>query len=462
MALDAIIANKRLEISRRKARRPLAEVRRAQARPVRNLVAALARGRARFILECKKASPSKGVMRSDYDPAAIAAGLAAHADAISVLADERFFGGRPEDVSAVSGAVACPVLMKDFTIDPYQVYEARSLGADAVLLIMAAADDASSRSILDAAGETGMDVLVEVHDEAELDRALELGARIIGVNSRDLKSLEVDLGTVERLAPLVPEDRVLVAESGVRSHSDIRRLAGKADAFLIGTSMMEAIDPRLAARGIIFGRVKVCGLTNPEDAREAERAGATYGGLIFAKESPRSIDLGRARDIARGSGLDFVGVFADEAASTVASVAKELGLKAVQLHGDETQEYVVRIREKLNAGCEVWKAYRVRDEAPRLEDAVADRVLLDAYSAGARGGTGRPFDWSILAGRDLSRVIVSGGLCPSNATAADSLGAFALDVNSGVESAVGKKDRALLDEFFSRLRGYGRSRGDEI
>ncbi len=462
MALDAIIANKRLELSRRKASRPIEEVRAVKARPVRSLAAALARGRARFILECKKASPSRGVIRGDYDAAAIAAGLAAHADAISVLADERFFGGRPRDVSAVSGAVACPVLMKDFTIDPYQVHEARALGADAVLLIMAAADDPTSRSILDAAEESGMDVLVEVHDEGELGRALNLGARIIGINSRDLRTLDVDLGTVERLAPLVPEDRILVAESGVRSHSDTRRLAGKADAFLVGTSLMESDEPVRAAREIIFGRVKVCGLTSPEDARAAERAGATYGGLIFVKESPRSIGIGRAREIAAASKLHLVGVFADEAAPQVASVAKELGLRAVQLHGDETPGYIGRIREMLPSGCEVWKALRVRDEMPRLEEAAADRVLLDTYSADAKGGTGRAFDWSILEGRDLSRVIVSGGLCPSNAAAADGLGAFALDVNSGVESAPGRKDRSLLDEFFSRLRGDGRRRGDEI
>lgn len=456
MALDEIIAHKRKEVAARKEVRPLEAILRGLAPSVRSLAQALGGEGRSFILECKKASPSKGTIREDYNPVALAIELAAHADAISVLADEHFFGGKLDDVRNVSKMVDIPVLQKDFILEPYQVYEARACGADAILLIMAALDDDACSACMDAAKEMGLDVLVEVHDEAELARALELDAKIIGINSRNLKTLEVDLGTFERLAPLVPTDHICVAESGVKSHADIRRLAGKADAFLIGSSIMESDDVARATRGIVFGRVKVCGLTNPEDAKAAERAGATYGGLIFASESQRAIDMERARKITANSNLAFVGVFVNEDEAVVARIAKDLDLAAVQLHGEETPEYATKLRGLLPEDCEVWKAYRIKDGLPEIDRAY-DRVLLDAYAEGSRGGTGKGFDWSILEDRDLSRAIVSGGLNPQSAAEADRLGAFALDVNSGVESAPGKKDEILLKEFFSELRGRGRS-----
>jgi indole-3-glycerol phosphate synthase/phosphoribosylanthranilate isomerase len=456
MALDSILKHKREELGLRMRATPLAQIKSGLERSERSLAAALGKGRSGFILECKRMSPSRGEIRRDYDPAKLAPFLAEYADAISVLTDERFFGGKLADARAVSGAVSLPVLMKDFLIDPFQVYEGRAHGADAILMIVAALDDETCGKILDAARELNMDVLVEVHDEGELARALKLDARIIGINSRNLKTLEVDLGTFERLAPLVPGDRILVAESGVKSHADVRRLSNKADAFLVGSSIMEQDDVARASREIVYGRVKVCGLTRPGDARSAEESGATYGGLIFAAESPRRIDVDRAREIMEGADLDFVGVFANEEGSKVASAAGELKLSAVQLHGEETDDYIAKLKGRLPEGCEVWKAHRVRDALPNLEGGPADRILLDAFEPDKKGGTGQSFDWSILAGRDLGRVILSGGLGPENAGEADLLGAYALDVNSGVESAPGKKDRKLIDAFFSNLRGGGR------
>jgi indole-3-glycerol phosphate synthase/phosphoribosylanthranilate isomerase len=189
MALDSIIAHKRDEVAKRKDERPLEEIAKGLEPSERSLLSALECGRTAFILECKKASPSRGVIREDYDPAKLARDLSRHADAISVLADERFFGGKLADVRTVSEAVTLPVFMKDFIVDPYQVYEARAHGADAILMIMAALGDKACGEILDAANKLNLDVLVEVHDEGELARALKLDARVIGINSRNLKTL---------------------------------------------------------------------------------------------------------------------------------------------------------------------------------------------------------------------------------------------------------------------------------
>lgn len=456
MALDSIIRHKRAELELRKEITPLEQIRGGLKRSDRSLAAALGGKRTGFVLECKRSSPSRGVIRRKYDPAGLALGLAAHADAISVLTDQRFFGGSLDDLRSVRSKVPCPVLRKDFILEPYQVYESRAYGADAVLLIMAALDNSQAAACMEAASDLGMDALVEVHDEEELRRALALGARMVGINSRNLKTLKVDLNTVERLAPLVPDDITLVAESGVRSHTDVRRFSAMVDAFLVGTAIMERDDAVQAAREIIYGRVKVCGLTSVEDAQAARNCGATFGGMIFADESPRRIDMKLAEDIASGVDLNWVGVFADADAAFVAEAARRFHLHAVQFHGDETDDFIANLKGTLPKSCEVWKAHRVRDDLPSIEGGAADKILLDTFVQGAKGGTGQSFDWSLLAGHDLSRVILSGGLGPGNALEADGLGAYALDVNSGVESAPGRKDGNLMDEFFSNLRGGGR------
>lgn len=453
MVLEAIIASKRAAVAGRGGR-PLRDL----APSDRSLEDALRRPRTGFILECKRASPSRGLIRDRFDPAAIARTYSEHADAISVLAEERFFGGGLEHVRLAREATHLPVLCKDFVLEPFQVREARLHGADAVLLMLSVLDDAAFVSCFEAARTLEMDVLAEVRDEDELARALDLGARIIGINNRDLSTLEVDPRVTEALAPLVPPDRVVVSESGIRDHADVRRLRPLVDGMLVGTALMRRADLARAVRELVHGSVKVCGLTRPGDARGAMEAGATHGGLVFAPASARRVDPGSAREVVEGAGLAYVGVFVDESPGRVASLAAGLDLAAVQLHGDETQRYVGELRTLLPAGCEVWKAVRVGDRVPHLGRAGADRILLDTHVRGARGGTGRTFDWTLIEGRDLGHVVLGGGLDPGNAAAADGLGCSALDVSSGVEEAPGRKSRTLLDSFFAALRGTrGRS-----
>jgi indole-3-glycerol phosphate synthase len=223
---------------------------------VRPFAEAIARpGRVNVIAEHKRRSPSRGAIREDLLPADVARRYeAAGAAAISVLTDEAFFGGRLAHLEDVRAASRLPVLRKDFVLDPWQVWEARAAGADAVLLIVAALTDLELGGLLSVAREAGMDALVEVHDRGELDRALAAGARVVGVNNRDLKTLAVSLDTALALGPVIPDDVVAVAESGLRTGADLARLRGAGfDAFLVGEHLMSAPDPGEALRALIAG-----------------------------------------------------------------------------------------------------------------------------------------------------------------------------------------------------------------
>jgi len=439
--LAAIVARKRADVAARLGGGAPA------ARPTRrSLRAALARPGARLIMEVKKASPSAGRL-SGIDAAAQAKAYAGAADAVSVLTDGPYFGGSLDDLAAVRAAYDGPILAKDFIVDPRQVAEARARGADAVLAMLSVLGDAEARAVIAAAEALGMDVLVEAHDESELGRALALGAPLVGINNRNLRTLEVDLAVTERLAPLVPPGRLVVAESGISDRAGVARLAPFADAFLVGTALMRAERPAEAARALAFGRVKICGLTNAADLDMAAQAGATHAGLVMVPGTPRAVTPAQAEAIlaAARSTPRIVGIFRDADPRQVNAAARRLGLHAVQLHGSEE---VGAVRALLPAETEIWAAARVGAGAigPR---AGADRVLFDS----GPGGTGRTFDWSRVAGRpELKRGLVAGGLGPANAAAAARLGAYALDVGSGLEAVLGWKDSHRTAAFFEALR----------
>ena len=258
--LAEICATKRDEVAARKVLASIGELdaRAAAQTAPRGFEAALrataARGFA-LIAEVKKASPSKGLIRADFDPAAHAAAYqAGGAACLSVLTDAPYFQGHEDYLIAARGACDLPVLRKDFMVDPWQVAEARSIGADAILIIVAALGDAQMAEIEAAALERGMDVLTEVHDEAEMDRAARLRSRLIGVNNRDLKRFVTDLDTTARLAPDAPEGTLLVSESGINSHADLLRLeAGGIRTFLVGEGLMRQSDIAAATRVLLGG-----------------------------------------------------------------------------------------------------------------------------------------------------------------------------------------------------------------
>lgn len=256
--LDRICAEKRRHVAECRAARPIASVITAAkgASPTRGFadrLAAASENGYGLIAEIKKASPSKGLIRADFDPPALARAYAeGGATCLSVLTDTPYFQGEDAYLTAARTAVSLPALRKDFMLDPYQVIEARALGADCILIILAAVSDPQARELAAAAAEYGMDVLIEVHDEAEMERAHGVESRLIGVNNRNLKTLSVDLATTERLAPLAPQGRLLVGESGLGGPADLARLAAVgARCFLVGESLMRQGDVSAAVRALL-------------------------------------------------------------------------------------------------------------------------------------------------------------------------------------------------------------------
>jgi indole-3-glycerol phosphate synthase len=259
--LTSIIAYKRQEIAAAQAARPLKEVEVAAhaAPPVRRFAEALEKaitaGRFGLIAEIKKASPSRGLIRADFDPPALATAYeAGGATCLSVLTDTPSFQGAPEHLSQARAASTLPALRKDFMLDRYQVAEARALGADCILIIMAAVDDVIAGTLCAYAKAWNMDAIAEVHNRGELDRALRLDCRLIGINNRDLKTFATTLETTERLAPGIPDDRIVVAESGIASPADLARLAkAGVHAFLVGERLMREPDVSAATRNLLGG-----------------------------------------------------------------------------------------------------------------------------------------------------------------------------------------------------------------
>jgi indole-3-glycerol phosphate synthase len=344
--LDHICADKRAHIARAKAALPGAALaaRLADAPPVRSFASALEQrltaGGYGLIAEIKKASPSAGLIRPDFDPAALSRAYAAGGAAcLSVLTDTPYFQGSEADLRAARDAARLPVLRKDFILDPYQVLESRLIGADCVLLILAALSDAAARELAAAAHELGLDVLAEVHDAGELDRALRLGARLIGINNRNLKTLSVDLETTEQLAPLVPADRIVVAESGIRGPDDLDRLAAAgARCFLVGETLMRSPDVAMATRRLLrlseFSHLDAQGRARMVDISakgETDRVAVAGARVVMRRETLERI---RAGDVAKGDVLAvarLAGIMAAKRTAELIPLCHPLALTSVEV-----------------------------------------------------------------------------------------------------------------------------------
>lgn len=448
--LHKIVQDKAVWVEARKAQQPLASFQNDIEPATRSFYDALQGARTAFILECKKASPSKGVIREDFDPAAIAAVYRHYASAVSVLTDEKYFQGSFDFLRVVSAAITQPVLCKDFIIDPYQIYLARHYQADAILLMLSVLDDDAYRQLAAVAHSLKMGVLTEVSNEEELERAIALEAKVVGINNRDLRDLSIDLNRTRQLAPRLSHGVTVISESGIDSYAHIRELSHFANGFLIGSALMGEADLNSAVRRVLLGDNKVCGLTRAEDARAAYEAGAMYGGIIFAVGSPRQVDIDQARSVIAGAPLRYVGVFRNATVSDVVTTASELQLAAVQLHGEEDRAYVAELRQALPAKIKIWKAMSIKSVLPVRDWAHVDRYVFD----NGTGGSGERFDWSLLQDQDLSNVLLAGGLGADNSVEAAQLGCAGLDFNSGVESTPGIKESSKIVAVFRTLRAY--------
>ena len=437
--LGEIIAHKRGEVAERLAGADL-----SAARPTtRSLIAAMAQPGARFIFEYKRRSPSEGALGETLDPGGVARAYAGVADGMSVLTDTRFFGGSLADLAAARAGFDGPILAKDFVVDIRQIAEARIAGADAVLAILSVLDDDEARGVMAEAKRLAMNVLVEVHDETEMRRAVALGAPLIGINNRDLKSFQTDLGTTERLAGMAG-DALVISESGIVSRDDVQRLSGHCSGFLIGSSAMRGGDPRGVAKSLVFGRIKLCGMRNADDLRAARQA--AYVGLVFVPGTPRVVTVGEA--LAMIAEVEdhppLVAVFRNAAEDQVNEIARQLPLAAIQHHHPA---YDARSAQHV----ENWLA-----ETPGDPIRPADRLVFD----NGAGGTGQSFDWSTIRHRpELPKALLAGGIGAHNAVPAQQVGAYALDVGSAMDETPGVKSHAKMAQLFDVLRPISRTKG---
>ena len=450
--LEKICADKREEVAAQKLAKPLASFVDGLTPSDRSLFDSLSKPQKGFILECKKASPSKGLIRAEFNLDEIIDAYLPYASGISVLTDKKYFQGDHEYLKYVRANVTQPCLCKDFFVDEYQVHLARYYDADAILLMLSVLTDEEYAKLAALADSYNLDILTEVSNEEELARAIKLNAKIVGINNRNLRDLSTDLQTTRDLAPKIPADRIIISESGIYTHDHVSELSNYAKGFLVGSSLMAQDNLKQAVHKLVVGENKVCGLTRAEDAIAAKQAGAVYGGLIFAEKSPRCVDIEKAKQVIAAAELDYVGVFVNAPVLKVADTCKELGLKAIQLHGEEEQEYIDKLRPKLPEDVQIWKAHNPTiSPLPQLTK--IDRWLIDSGTKAQPGGTGKSIDWQILSQINFEiPFMLAGGISEENAKLAAKQGALGLDINSGAEDAPGIKNPAKLTAIFNELR----------
>ncbi|MCK9115565.1 bifunctional indole-3-glycerol-phosphate synthase TrpC/phosphoribosylanthranilate isomerase TrpF [Haemophilus influenzae] len=460
--LQKIVLDKAQWVKTKEKEFPLSQFKQNIQNSDRSFYDALAKGthqKPAYILECKKASPSKGLIRAEFNLEEIANVYKHYASAVSVLTDEKYFQGNFEFLPLVRDIVSQPVLCKDFMISEYQVYLARYYQADAILLMLSVVNDETYRVLAELAHSLGMGVLTETSNEDEFERALALGAKIIGVNNRNLHDLTVDLNRVVELtkkyADCIPANVRIISESGIYNHKQIHQLQKVAYGFLIGSSLMGNQDLNNAVRSVIFGENKVCGLTRAQDVKIVYENGALYGGLIFAEHSKRCVSLRQAQELVTAAPLRFVGVFQNQEIDFIVKIANQLQLYAVQLHGAETEAFITALRQQLPKNMQIWKAISVNTEAQRAvdftDDLNVDHYIFDSQTANQQGGTGKTFDWSLIPENLKHKIILAGGISPNNVEQAIQQGCLGLDLNSGVESSVGVKDQEKVRLVFNNI-----------
>jgi indole-3-glycerol phosphate synthase / phosphoribosylanthranilate isomerase len=475
--LSKILAARRERVKAAKASAPIEQVRvraetvRGDSIPHRFAKALRDENQTNIIAEFKRRSPSKGDLNTHADAAVVAKAYeSGGAAAISVLTEEDFFGGSLADLKKIRETVSIPLLRKDFIVDEYQVCESAAAGADAFLLIVAALDD-STLARLRALGEDelGMDALVEVHTKDELNRAVNAGARIIGANNRNLHTFEVSIDTSEQLARIAPRDAILVSESGLSPAAITLLIALGYRGFLVGEALMRAEDPAEALRDFIAGQtgsravqVKICGITNLQDARAAIEAGADMLGFNFFQQSPRFVDPETARRIIQeirpksNGPVTMVGVFVNETIENVLRIAETVNLDGIQLHGDETAEFCERLK-RLSPQRLLIKAMTTSGalDLNGLSDYQVDLIMIDAYDPKLRGGTGQTADWAIArdAAANLPGIVLAGGLSAENVAAAIAMvRPRAVDACSSLETSPGRKNAERMREFVNAVR----------
>ena len=432
-----------------------------------------------FICEVKKASPSKGIIAEHFPYLDIAKEYeVAGAAAISVLTEPDFFKGDKKYLQEIASTVKIPVLRKDFIIDEYQIYQAKVWGASAILLICACLDVPTLTKFRELADSLGLSSLVEAHDEKEVQMAIDCGARIIGVNNRNLKDFTVDVQNSVRLRNLVEDDVIFVSESGLETPEDIQVLRdNNIGVALMGETFMRSPN-KVEKLAYLYGptyytpKVKMCGISKVETIPAVVEAKPDYMGLVFAP-SKRQVTVDQAKTLveelhkqytkrynngteqSNNDEIKTVGVFVNETLDNLVTIATEVNLDAVQLHGDEDEAFIQSLKERTNV--EVWKAIQIRTAADTEKwiDSSADMLLFDAYHKDERGGTGEVFDWSSLDAFERP-FMLAGGIDSTNvARAIRTVRPYGIDISSGIETN-GVKDDEKITAFTKIVKSIGR------
>ena len=425
-----------------------------------------------FICEVKKASPSKGIIAEHFPYLDIAKEYeVAGAAAISVLTEPDFFKGDKKYLQEIASTVKIPVLRKDFIIDEYQIYQAKVWGASAILLICACLDVPTLTKFRELADSLGLSSLVEAHDEKEVQMAIDCGARIIGVNNRNLKDFTVDVQNSVRLRNLVQDDVIFVSESGLETPEDIQVLRdNNIGVALMGETFMRSPN-KVEKLAYLYGptyytpKVKMCGISKVETIPAVVEAKPDYMGLVFAP-SKRQVTVEQAKILIEElhkqcinhydtKVVKTVGVFVNETLDNLVRIADTANLDAVQLHGDEDEAFIQSLKERTNV--EVWKAIQIRTAADTEKwiDSSADMLLFDAYHKDERGGTGEVFDWSSLDTFERP-FMLAGGIDSTNvARAIRTVRPYGIDISSGIETN-GVKDDEKITAFTKIVKSIGR------
>lgn len=432
-----------------------------------------------FICEVKKASPSKGIIAEHFPYLDIAKEYeVAGAAAISVLTEPDFFKGDKKYLQEIASTVKIPVLRKDFIIDEYQIYQAKVWGASAILLICACLDVPTLTKFRELADSLGLSSLVEAHDEHEVQMAIDCGARIIGVNNRNLKDFTVDVQNSVRLRNLVQDDVIFVSESGLETPEDIQVLRdNNIGVALMGETFMRSPN-KVDKLAYLYGptyytpKVKMCGISQIETIPAVVEAKPDYMGLVFAP-SKRQVTVAQAKTLVeelhkeyakkygshteqdKDDTIKTVGVFVNETIDNLVTIANEANLDAVQLHGDEDEAFIQSLKERTNV--DVWKAVQIRSaaDAEAWIDSSADMLLFDAYHKDERGGTGEVFDWSCLDAFERPFMLAGGIDCTNVARAIRTVRPYGIDISSGIETN-GVKDDEKITAFTKIVKSIGR------
>lgn len=444
--LNKIIKDKLNWIEYSKKKQPLMTFKTKINKDTRDFYRSLKIKSPSFILECKKSSPSLGIIRKDFNLIQIANIYKRYAASISVLTEEKYFHGNMEHINIVRKCVSQPILCKDFFIDPYQIYLARYYNADAILLMLSVLNDIQYIELSKIAKKLGMGILTEINNIKELKRAIKLESSIIGINNRNLHDLSIDLNRTRNLSSFI-KNKIIISESGIKNNCQIKELSKIVNGFLIGSSLMSKSNLEKNIKSLIIGENKVCGLTRIIDAKIAEKCNAVYGGLIFVKNSPRKITIKTAQNITFQNKLKFVGVFQNQNIETIVEIIKKISLYAIQLHGSENKNYIHTLRQKLSKNIKIWKAFSIQSKIPSLQWKNIDKYIFDSNS----GGSNTSFNWGLLKGCILDNVILAGGINIDNCLIASRLKCSGLDLNSGVEKTPGIKDHNKIKAIFKKI-----------